>query len=412
MIVSSTVGSRISTGWKRRSSAGSFSTFLRYSSIVVAPITWSSPRASAGFSMLEASIAPSAAPAPTTVCSSSMKTIIWSPLSRISSITDFRRSSNSPRYFVPAIIPERSSATRRRPARVSGTSSLTMRWAMPSTIAVLPTPGSPMSTGLFFVRRERISTVCSISSARPITGSSLPSRASSVRSRLYSSTVLVVLRSLACPSRSTPRTTRPRSLVCERPNFRRVAPASASSSRASDSRTCSGPDVRGAELHRLLVRPEDGALGVRRERGRHVERLTLLGRVLDLRGDRLGVCPGLFEQVHDHLVAKGSVQEVIRVEFEAPPRRGRLRGPLEELPRRVAEQLGDVDLFDPRRGRTAPGAAGAPPKRPPAPAAESEKKREKKSSNIPSPPKPEPRPEPIRRRSARWTWHRYRVSGG
>ena len=50
---------------------------------------------------------------------------------------------------------------------------------MPSTIAVLPTPGSPISTGLFFVRRERISIVCSISSARPITGSSLPSRASS-----------------------------------------------------------------------------------------------------------------------------------------------------------------------------------------------------------------------------------------
>ena len=30
----------------------------------------------------------------------------------------------------------------------------TMRWAMPSTIAVLPTPGSPISTGLFLVRRD------------------------------------------------------------------------------------------------------------------------------------------------------------------------------------------------------------------------------------------------------------------
>ena len=78
MIVSSTVGSRTNTGWKRRSRAGSFSMFLRYSSMVVAPTTWSSPRASAGFSMFEASIAPSAAPAPTTVCISSMKTIIWS----------------------------------------------------------------------------------------------------------------------------------------------------------------------------------------------------------------------------------------------------------------------------------------------------------------------------------------------
>ena len=43
-----------------------------YSLSVVAPTQRSSPRASAGLSMLEASIAPSAAPAPTTVCSSSM----------------------------------------------------------------------------------------------------------------------------------------------------------------------------------------------------------------------------------------------------------------------------------------------------------------------------------------------------
>ena len=51
-------------GWKRRSSAGSFSMRLRYSSSVVAPMARSSPRARAGFSRLEASIEPSAAPAP------------------------------------------------------------------------------------------------------------------------------------------------------------------------------------------------------------------------------------------------------------------------------------------------------------------------------------------------------------
>ena len=38
LIVSSTVGSPIMTGWKRRSSAASFSMCLRYSSSVVAPI--------------------------------------------------------------------------------------------------------------------------------------------------------------------------------------------------------------------------------------------------------------------------------------------------------------------------------------------------------------------------------------
>ena len=36
-MVSSTLGSPTSTGWNRRSSAGSFSTCLRYSSRVVAP---------------------------------------------------------------------------------------------------------------------------------------------------------------------------------------------------------------------------------------------------------------------------------------------------------------------------------------------------------------------------------------
>ena len=37
----------------------------------------------------------------------------------------------------------------------SGTSPRTMRCASPSTIAVLPTPGSPISTGLFLVRRDK-----------------------------------------------------------------------------------------------------------------------------------------------------------------------------------------------------------------------------------------------------------------
>ena len=58
--VSSTEGSPTNTGWKRRASAASFSTCLRYSSSVVAPTQCSSPRASAGFRRFEASMAPSA----------------------------------------------------------------------------------------------------------------------------------------------------------------------------------------------------------------------------------------------------------------------------------------------------------------------------------------------------------------
>src|SRR5260221_502418 len=63
-MVSSTEGSSTRTFWKRRSSAASFSMYLRYSSSVVAPTQCSSPRASAGLSMLPASIEPSALPAP------------------------------------------------------------------------------------------------------------------------------------------------------------------------------------------------------------------------------------------------------------------------------------------------------------------------------------------------------------
>ena len=76
-----------------------------------------------------------------------------------------------------------SSAQTRLPLSPSGTSPATIRWARPSTIAVFPTPGSPISTGLFFVRRESTWITRRISSSRPMTGSSLPCSASSVRSR-------------------------------------------------------------------------------------------------------------------------------------------------------------------------------------------------------------------------------------
>ena len=185
-MVSSTLGSPTKTCWKRRSSAGSFSIRSRYSSSVVAPIMCSSPRASIGLSMLPASIAESPpAPAPTTVCSSSMKVMTCPPASLISSSTALSRSSNSPRYLAPATIAARSRLSTRRPLRLSGTSPATMRWARPSTTAVLPTPGSPMSTGLFFVRRDSTCTTRRISASRPITGSTRPSSAERVRSTEY-----------------------------------------------------------------------------------------------------------------------------------------------------------------------------------------------------------------------------------
>ena len=54
----------------------------------------------------------------------------------------------------------------------SGTSPLTILSANPSAIAVLPTPGSPIKHGLFFVFLDKILITFLISVSLPITGSS------------------------------------------------------------------------------------------------------------------------------------------------------------------------------------------------------------------------------------------------
>ena len=184
-MVSSTVGSSTRTGWKRRSRAASVSMYLRYSSSVVAPMQWSSPLASMGFKRLPASMDPSVLPAPTIRCSSSMKRMIRPSDFRICSSTAFSLSSNSPRYFAPAIRDPMSSEKTVLFFRPSGTSPRMIRCARPSAMAVLPTPGSPISTGLFFVLRDRIRMTERISLSRPITGSILPFRARSTRSVPY-----------------------------------------------------------------------------------------------------------------------------------------------------------------------------------------------------------------------------------
>ena len=184
-IVSSTLGSSTKTGWNRRAKAGSFSTCLRYSSSVVAPMQRNWPRDKAGFRRLEASIEPSDFPAPTNVCISSIKSTIPPLAASTSDRTALSRSSNSPRNFAPAIKAPISRLISFLSLRLSGTSPLTIRRARPSAIAVLPTPGSPITTGLFLERRESTCTQRRISSSRPITGSNLPSRAAWVRSRAY-----------------------------------------------------------------------------------------------------------------------------------------------------------------------------------------------------------------------------------
>ena len=200
---------------------------LRYSSSVVAPTARSSPRASIGLSRFAASTEPSAEPAPTIVCSSSMKRTIVPSESAISLRTALSRSSNSPRYFAPAISAPTSSATTRRSRRPSGTSPETIRCASPSAMAVLPTPGSPISTGLFFVRRLSTWITRRISSSRPMTGSSLPSCAAAVRSRPYLSSAWNLSSGFMSVTRCGPRTApiASRSTSLRAPASRRISPA-------------------------------------------------------------------------------------------------------------------------------------------------------------------------------------------
>ena len=156
------------------------------------------PRARAGFSMLAASIEPGVEPAPMRVCISSMK-MMTSGFCSISLMSARMRSSNCPRYFVPATTPVKSRVTTRLLKRIGDVIRFTMSCASPSTIALLPTPGSPMRIGLFFFRLPNISLTRCISFSRPTTGSSLPSAAAFVRSvPKLSSTGVPVLGALAC----------------------------------------------------------------------------------------------------------------------------------------------------------------------------------------------------------------------
>ena len=115
------------------------------------------------------------------VCISSMKRMTLGFFCN-SLMMECRRSSNWPRYLVPATTPDMSSMMTRLSKSTRDTFFCVMRKASPSTMALLPTPGSPMSTGLFFFLRLRICATRSISCSRPTTGSRRPSAAARVMS--------------------------------------------------------------------------------------------------------------------------------------------------------------------------------------------------------------------------------------
>ena len=180
------------------------------------------------------------------VWTSSM-TRITLPAVLISSIIFLRRSSNSPRYLVPATNKPISNVRTRLSSRMSGTSPRVMRWARPSAIAVLPTPGSPIRTGLFLVRRPRIWITRSISFWRPTTGSSLDSAAIWVRLLPNSSRVGVLVDPLPPPPEATSavspsmRITWVRTLARSTPRFSRTRAATPSPSLIKPSSRCSVP---------------------------------------------------------------------------------------------------------------------------------------------------------------------------
>ncbi len=98
--------------------------------------------------------------------------------------------SNSPRNMDPATTSARSRLKIFLSSKISGTSRLLMARARPSTIAVFPTPASPISTGLFLVRLANMDVIRSISAFLPTTGSIFPAAAFLVRSVVKNSRTL------------------------------------------------------------------------------------------------------------------------------------------------------------------------------------------------------------------------------
>ena len=159
-----------------------------------------SPLASAGFSMFAASRLPCPPPAPTIVWNSSMNiTRFGSLLAAL--IIALILFSKSPLYLVPATTDAMSSDTMRLFFNTDGIVPSAIFIAMPSTMADFPTPGSPISIGLFFFRRPRISITREISLSLPTTGSNLPSAAALVRSMPNSEMMSV---SCSLPAASVP----------------------------------------------------------------------------------------------------------------------------------------------------------------------------------------------------------------
>jgi len=191
-IVSSTEGSPTSTCWKRAPARRLLDVLAVLVERGRADIR-SSPRASMGLIMLPASMAPSpVAPAPTMVCSSSMKVMTCPAESVISLSTALSRSSNSPRNFAPATIDPRSSAMTRLPRNDSRHVTAMTRWARPSTMAVFAHAGLTDQYRVVLGTPERTCTTRRILGVAADDRVELPGAARWVRSTPYFSSALNV----------------------------------------------------------------------------------------------------------------------------------------------------------------------------------------------------------------------------
>ena len=105
------------------------------------------------------------------------------PALSASSKTFNSRSSNSPRYLVPATRELAESSISRLPRNSAGTLPSIMRWARPPTIVVFPTPESPIKTGLLRSLSINVCIKRRSSFSRPIRGVSCFRLACLVKSR-------------------------------------------------------------------------------------------------------------------------------------------------------------------------------------------------------------------------------------
>ena len=121
-----------------------------------------------------------APPAPSIICASSTNIIVL-PFFLSADNTSLKRSSKSPRYLLPASILPISKLYTSYSFKNSGTLPDTILNAIPSAIAVLPTPGSPTNNTLFLLLRPSASAILSSSSPLPITGSTRSFLTSSLR---------------------------------------------------------------------------------------------------------------------------------------------------------------------------------------------------------------------------------------